>query len=234
MSIKSTLLFFVAVFIGLATSPAYAGDIISCDGFESCPAVPTDEILALEARIEALEALLAGATRGIDPGTSMDTLTFDNANSSEAVAIRKLSTTQGRGDFPVCFNGEGELLPCASNDPPPADDPYVGSWTGRVIYDRTSSGTCHDANVYLNVAHHLSDTFIESITQIRDTGGVAVWSMSPATSPRLTTGGFVSFDFEMFSIDRDATVTFNTQGSAQGFWNYKDGSCYGSWNFTKD
>jgi hypothetical protein len=39
MLVKRTLLFVIAVFIGFATSPSYGGDIIFCDGFESCPAM---------------------------------------------------------------------------------------------------------------------------------------------------------------------------------------------------
>jgi hypothetical protein len=144
MLIKNILLSVIAVFIGFSTSPSYGGDVISCSGFESCPEIST---LELEARIEALEALLAGSTRGIDPSTSQDTLTFDNTNSSEAVVVRELSTTDKEGVFPVCFNVAGELLPCADGVEPPVVDPYVGSWTGRMIYDRRSTGTCHDADV---------------------------------------------------------------------------------------
>jgi hypothetical protein len=62
MLIKSTLLLSVAVLIGLSISPSYGGDIISCDSFENCPdgSVPsTNALLALEARMDALEGATA-------------------------------------------------------------------------------------------------------------------------------------------------------------------------------
>ena len=87
---KVILSLFITVLFGFAAFPSYSQDIISCNGFESCPAADTS---ALEARIAALEALLAGATRGIDPSTSQDSLTFDNSTSSKTVVVRDLSTT---------------------------------------------------------------------------------------------------------------------------------------------
>ena len=149
MSVKRILSLCVVVLFGIAAFPSYSQDIISCNGFESCPEADTS---ALEARIAALEALLAGATRGIDSSTSQDTLTFGNSISGEAVLSRELSTTGREGNLPVCYNGAGELLPCADGvEPPPTDDPYVGQWTGRMIYDRRSTGTCHDADVSISV-----------------------------------------------------------------------------------
>jgi len=236
MPIKSVLLFFVAVFIGLATSPAYAGDIISCDSFESCPALPTDEILALEARIEALETLLAGTTRGIDPSTSQDTLTFGNSISGEAVLSRELSITDKKGSFPVCFNGSGELLPCATNDPPPASDPYVGQWSGRMIFDRNSTGTCHDADVSISISSYNAPLDqIDYLIVIRDSGGLD--NVGGIGFIQIETGSADS-SFNMFyseiGTQTNYTLQFNTQGSAQGYWNYYNGDCYGRWSFTKD
>jgi hypothetical protein len=51
---KSTSLFVIAVFIGLTVSPAYSGNIISCDSFETCPdGVTCSAIIAgLQAKIE--------------------------------------------------------------------------------------------------------------------------------------------------------------------------------------
>ena len=239
MPIKNTLLLFVAVFVGLTTSPSYAGDIISCDSFESCPALPTDEILALEARIEAMEALLAGAARGIDPSTSQDTLTFDNSTSSKTVIVRELSTTDKEGNLPVCFNGAGELLPCADGvEPPPTDDPYVGQWSGRMIYDRNSpsGGTCFDADVFMVIQSWSSPyVLIDSVTMIRDSGGLDTYDASITFSIETgsATGGL-----SLFRSEIGTTITFilqfNTQGSAQGYWNYNNGNCYGEWSFTKD
>ena len=234
MFIKRILPLCVAVLFGFAAFPSYSGDIISCNGFESCPTVPSDEILAMKARIDALEALLAGTTRGIDPNTSQDTLTFDNSISSEATAVRQLSTTEEEGNLPVCFNGAGELLPCADGvEPPPPVDPYLGSWTGRMIYDRRSGETCHDADVRLNVAKgNYSDLRwkINSTTVIRDTGGLAVSDFEvhfPET-------GFAIGTIWVFGGPIDFNLQFISEGSAQGYWNYGNDDCYGQWSFTKD
>lgn len=240
MPIKSALLFIVAVFIGLATSPAYAGDIISCDSFESCPTLPTGEITALEARIEALEVLLAGTTRGIDPSTSQDTLTFGNSISGEAVLSRELSTTGREGNLPVCFNGAGELLPCADGVEPPPVGSLLGPWTGRMIYDRRSTGECHDADVLLNIAEWSDSRSPEyhwdiySITVIRDSGGLAV---AQNHTIRIRDTGYAEGSMWAFEGSIDVNFQFNTQGSATGYWNYGAGyheDCYGTWSFTKD
>ena len=234
MSIKRILSLCVAVLFGFAVLPSYSQDIISCNGFESCPEADTS---ALEARIEALEALLAGATRGIDPSTSQDTLSFGNSTSSDTIVGRELSTTDREGDFPVCFNGAGELLPCADGvEPPPPVDPYVGSWTGRMIYDRRSTGTCYDADVILNVVEWSSSTYdwrVNSTTVIRDSGGLAISNYSlyiPDT-------GFTVGDINVFGVAINVNLQFNTNGTAEGYWDYasyETEDCYGTWSFTKD
>ena len=58
MSTKVVLSLFVAFFIGIATSPTYSGNIISCDSFETCPDGETSSaiIAGLGAKIEELEA----------------------------------------------------------------------------------------------------------------------------------------------------------------------------------
>jgi hypothetical protein len=48
MLIKSTLLFVIAVFIGLTVSPTYSGNIISCDSFETCPDGETSSAIITE------------------------------------------------------------------------------------------------------------------------------------------------------------------------------------------
>ena len=83
MSLKSILALVCALSIGFASLPSYAGDIISCDSFENCPdgSEPlTNKLIQLENKIDALEELLAGVSRGVDPNTSQDTLTFTNMN----------------------------------------------------------------------------------------------------------------------------------------------------------
>lgn len=232
MSIKRILSLCVVVLFGFAAFPGHSQDIISCNGFESCPEADTS---ALEARIEALEALLAGATRGVDSSTSQDTLTFGNSISGEAVLSRELSTTGREGNLPVCYNGAGELLPCANGvEPPPPVDAYIGSWTGRMIYDRRSTGTCHDADVLLNVVENGSSTYswkVHSITVIRDTGGLAT---ALNHSINILHSGFGDGWMHVFGVYVDLNIQFNTQGSAQGYWNYSNGDCFGQWSITKD
>ena len=231
MFIKRILPLCVAVLFGFAAFPSYSQDIISCNGFESCPDADTS---ALEARIAALEALLAGATRGIDSSTSQDTLTFDNSTSSETVVVRDLSTTEGRGDFPVCFNGEGELLPCASNVPLPSN-PYGGSWTGRMIYDGRSTGTCHDADVYMTIDPGEYFSRIVSFTAIRDSGGLDTWSGSRELNHDTgTASGGIQLFWSDITTGIAISLQFTTQGSSNGYWNYDNGDCYGQWSFTKD
>jgi len=111
MFIKRILLLSVVIAFGSFFSPSYAGDIISCDSFENCPdgSVPlTNALLALQARMDALEAenaalktLLAGAKRGTDPNTGVDTLTFTNMN---------VQIVNGSGTTEGIVTGTGNLI----------------------------------------------------------------------------------------------------------------------------
>ena len=55
---------FVFLIFGYSISPSYASDIISCDGFDSCPAncAPVNLVLNLEARVAELEAEVIART----------------------------------------------------------------------------------------------------------------------------------------------------------------------------
>jgi len=230
MLVKNTMLICAALLVWYSISPSYAGDIISCDSFESCPEANTS---ALEARIEALEALLAGATRGINPSTSQDTLSFGNSTSSDTVLVRELSTTNKEANLPVCFNGAGELLPCADGvEPPPTVDPYKGSWTGRMIYDRRSTGACYDADVQMVVILSSNGAYYTDSISVRpDAGGLYISSLKTYVSDTGHTDGNI-YDINGQSID--FTLAFNTQGHAQGEWVYTNYDCYGDFTFTKD
>lgn len=149
------------------------------------------------------------------------------------IGAELLTTTDRTGDFPVCFNGDGELLPCASNVQPPSTDPYLGSWSGRMVYDRRSAGTCYDADVYLNISNNSRVAAVQSVRVNRDTGGVSSWTDKQIYWPGIYEG-LVTFDFEVFNINKEATISFDTNGSAHGYWNHENGICYGEWTFTKD
>ena len=123
MLIKHTILLFAALFTGYLISPSFAGDIISCDSFENCPdgSVPlTNQLIQLEAKIDALEALLAGVSRGVDPNTSQDTLTFTNMNVQ---IVNGTGTTEeettGTGNLIIGYNEPRDesyaQVPCPSD-----------------------------------------------------------------------------------------------------------------------
>jgi hypothetical protein len=128
------------------------------------------------------------------------------------------------------------------DEPPPPDGSYVsdyaGSWTGRMIYDRRSTGICHDADVNLlvadaNYANLAGDWEIKSITVIRDTGGQA----SDSKLIMIMSAGLVGDYFIVFDETIDMNIQFppiDSYGHAEGYWNESDGDCYGDWTFTKD
>jgi hypothetical protein len=127
-------------------------------------------------------------------------------------------------------------------DEPPSDDPYVsdytGSWTGRMIYDRRSLGACDDADVHLQVgdwARNENMWRLHSLTVIRDTGGQATYNYLDDIT--LISDGFVVDDFRVFGEYIDMNIQFppiDSYGHAEGYWNYRNGDCYGEWTFTKD
>jgi hypothetical protein len=121
--------------------------------------------------------------------------------------------------------------------PPPTGDPVpvLGSWSGRMVYDRRSTGTCYDADVSIVVIKDPYPTThtIDSFIVFRDSGGldnVGVIGRMDIESGSVTSG------FTMFDTTTDYSLQFNTQGSAQGYWNYGtyEDDCYGEWTFTKD
>jgi hypothetical protein len=126
-------------------------------------------------------------------------------------------------------------------DEPPSDDPYVenyfGGWTGRMIYDRRSTGTCHDADVRLQVgSFHAGDPYwLTSFTVIHDTGDQATYNYDYGDVH--FSGEFVGAYFRVFSEYIDMSIQFppiDSYGHAEGYWNYRNGDCYGEWTFTKD
>ena len=101
---KKLLLPLAMLLLGFTTSPSYSHDLISCDGLENCPdgSVPlTNTLLAMQAEIDELTTLLAGVSRGTDPNTSQDTLTFTNMNVQ---IVSGSGTTDGE------TNGKGNLI----------------------------------------------------------------------------------------------------------------------------
>ena len=96
MPIKYFVSIFAAALIGYSISPSYSQDGIFCDGFECAAGDP-----ALEARVAALEALLADVTRGTDPNTGQDTLTFSAMN---------VQVVSGSGTTNGIVNGTGNLI----------------------------------------------------------------------------------------------------------------------------
>ena len=80
MSVKYVVSLLAVALIGFSITPSYSTELVSCNGFESCPTNDGDAILALTARIAALEALLADVSRGTDPNTGQETLTFSGMN----------------------------------------------------------------------------------------------------------------------------------------------------------
>jgi hypothetical protein len=126
------------------------------------------------------------------------------------------------------------------DEPPPPDSPlistYTGSWTGRMIYDRRSTGICHDADVNLLIDDYYSsfDPWeFQSITVFRDTGGQA----SDSKPIRISSTGLVGNYFWVFGESIDMNIQFppiDSYGHAEGYWNESDGDCYGEWTFTKD
>lgn len=117
-------------------------------------------------------------------------------------------------------------------------DTYIGSWTGRMTYDRRSTGTCHDADVRLQVEDRPGYSYLwrhASITVFRDTGGQATYNWDYNDS--IFSGSFAADDFRVFDEYIDMNIQFppiDTYGHAEGYWNYRNGDCYGDWTFTRD
>ena len=88
-------------------SPSYASDAISCDSFEGCADGSTDvtnQLLQMQAEIEQLKALLAGVSRGVDPNTSQDTLTFTNMNVQVVNGSGSTGEATGTGNLIIGYN----------------------------------------------------------------------------------------------------------------------------------
>jgi hypothetical protein len=125
-----------------------------------------------------------------------------------------------------------------TSEPPPTGEPVpvTGSWSGRMIYDRRSTGICHDADVSIYVTpYHQQFHKLDSLVVIRDSGGLdnVGFIGNLPTASNSASGDFGMFYSEVRTYT-NFTLQFNTQGSAEGYWNYSNGDCYGDWTFTKD
>jgi hypothetical protein len=80
-----------------------------------------------------------------------------------------------------------------------------------------------------------TNAIIDSFTVIRDSGGLDTDSGDQYL--KIETGSS-SGNLYVFYSEIVTPITnilqFNAQGSAQGYWNYDNGICYGQWSFTKD
>ena len=134
--------------------------------------------------------------------------------------------------MPVCFNGAGELLPCASNDPPPVGDPYLGTWTGRMTYNRNSvaGDACYDADVQIsNFLRGANGQWMRINSVSSDAGGLEI-----INDETLALGWQAVDAFTMYGNEIEFTLIFDSRGHAQGVWTYINSDCYGDWTFTKD
>lgn len=164
-----------------------------------------------------------------------------------SLTIQELGTTTETGDFPVCSNGAGKLLPCYDPNPiPPPDDPYSGGWTGTMIYDRSlDPSNCIDANITMRAYS----------TSVRDIV-VRIAGEAPKllnTRFNIPSDGYASFisntdpyeplygcflnrtdTFCPFGYKTDFILQFTLNGYASGEWVEQNNYCYGTWSFTKD
>lgn len=102
MSVKYAVSLLAAALIGFTITPSYSTELVSCNGFESCPTSDGDAIVALTARVAVLEALLADVSRVTDSETSQDTLRFTGMN---------VQIVHGLGiDYPITGDGTGNLI----------------------------------------------------------------------------------------------------------------------------
>ena len=174
-------------------------------------------------------------------GAAILSITSTQAMSG-SLTIQELPTTTETGDFPVCFNGSGELLPCYEPEPkPPPVDPYSGGWTGIMTYNRSSTDTCYDADVSMSVNGTNVSSMVVRVTGVKP-------NILP-TESYIPSNGFVSFishinaiytcayaaaTFCPFDNKSDFILQFTLNGSASGEWQEQDYDCYGTWLFTKD
>ena len=151
---------FAAALIGYSVSPSYSQEAIFCSGFEDCPA--GDPVL--EGRIAELEALLAGVSRGTDPISSQDTLTFTGMN---------LQIVNGTGENLGNPNGTGNVI--------------IGYNPSRLVYgNQCPDGRYCDRR---NGSHYLVMGHRNNYT---DVGGIVlgVWNESNAQFSALIGGGY--------------------------------------------
>jgi len=153
MSPKIILSLFIALFMGIATTPVHSGDIISCDSFENCPdgSVPlTNALLELDARVDALEG--ATAPYVLTTGTQIAENWTDLTDFSLAAAIN----TDESGN---------------------AVDPNAQSWNGLTKPDGTvaTAGTSQQCNGWLT-----GDAGLVGVTGRRTTSSVSGRSSNTA------------------------------------------------------
>ncbi|WP_154223905.1 hypothetical protein [Marinicella rhabdoformis] len=156
-------------------------------------------------------------------------MTSVNEDGSVQCSRQQITTDNGTGSSPVCFNESGELFPCSVDYLIPNNATLIGTWTGQKIYDRNSSGSCFDDEVTLQIIPYISSgPQLKSLTT-RRAGGP--FDIDELTNEYIQ-AGFITAEYEPYGIATIYTISFNSLGEASGDWS--DPSCFGTWSFAKN
>jgi len=118
---------------------------------------------------------------------------------------------------------------------PPTGEPVSlpGVWSGRMIYDRRSTGVCHDGNVVFNVkTDSRGYDAVLTIAVDRDGGGLSVYSF-PFEGERII-NLYLAEKIALFNEYMDINLRFTDYGQADGIWSDRTVDCYGTWSFQKE
>lgn len=153
------------------------------------------------------------------------------------LVISDLPTTDQEGQYPVCFNEVGKLLPCSVETPTPPGEPQTldGLWVGSMVAEgSTSTGaTCYDADVVFNVEYIHSLYYFNNISLDREDGAVDNFIYQIGYSASAVRANYYANSMRVFTDTINFHLFFNDYGYAEGSWSEEGGGCYGSWSFLK-
>lgn len=216
MTLKHLLPVFAAALIGIATSPVHGTEVVTCNGFESCPTDDGDAIVALEARVAALEASTAGVPTG---GIILWDSTTSCPAGYTAVATAFVGGSPLENHYLRATSGSGAGTVSGNSSVSPSLSATSTGTVGSTDLAHTHpvSGTVQGAGLHL---HDFFSGFTENIAGAHREGeGPFTITGNHTHSGTTTTEGFHTHNFSATSgaagvgMNHEHSVSISTTGS---------------------
>ncbi|WP_203594788.1 collagen-like protein [Wenzhouxiangella limi] len=190
-----------------------AGSDADATAAEAAAAAAQATADANASRITALENLLSGITRQVDPVSGVDTLTIPADLAANSLILDVLLSNQTFDEKLVCQNSDGIIIPCPNSFVVPPDSTLWGSWSGVMTPDPAIDPSLGCASIDITVTvTDLLGGYLDTIVMRRG-------SELDIDDPReIINAGLVDAQTQHFIEAWRFNFQFGPLGTATGNW----------------